>query len=102
MLRWEYLASGLIACAGVAALDALLGTGLLRRRRFWAFLGAMLVFQAAFETYATARPFFEYDPCCIAGPRLVRTPIEDFFFGLALYGLVVVCWEWAGRRWDGR
>src|SRR5688572_19796653 len=98
LIRWEYLISGLVAMAGVAALDRALGTGLLRRGRFWLYLGVLLVCQLLFDGYLTARPVTLYDPCCHLGPRLIRMPIEDIPFGVAVLGLVVVLWEWGGRR----
>ncbi|MFN8542319.1 MAG: lycopene cyclase domain-containing protein [Thermomicrobiales bacterium] len=104
MIRWEYLLSGIIACAAVLALDRALGTRLAERPRFWAFLGIMLLCQLAFDGYLTARPVTLYDPCCHLGPRLplLNMPIEDLPFGLALVGLAAVLWEWAGTRSNGR
>lgn len=104
MIRWEYLLSGIVACAAVATLDLALGTRLIRQRRFWIFIGVMLLCQLAFDGYLTARPVTLYDPCCYLGPRLplIKMPIEDLPFGLALVGLTAVLWEWAGRRFGVR
>ena len=96
-MRWEYLISGVIACGLVGALDRALGTRLLGQGRFWRCLGILLICQFIFESYATSRPVFLYDPCCIVGLRIIATPVEDFLFGPALYGLVIVLWEWGGR-----
>lgn len=96
-MRWEYLLSGMAACGAVATLDRALGTGLLRQRRFWLYLGVMLVCQVIFDGYLTARPVTLYDPCCHLGPRLFAMPVEDIPFGMALLSLVVVLWEWGGR-----
>ena len=103
MIRWEYLLSGVLACAAVLALDAALGTRLARGRRFWLYLGVMLLCQLAFDGYLTARPVTLYDECCYLGVRLplLNMPIEDLPFGLALVGVTVVLWEWAGRRGQG-
>jgi len=102
VIRWEYLLSGILACAAVLALDAALGTRLARGRRFWLYLGVMLLCQLAFDGYLTARPVTLYDPCCYLGVRLplLNMPIEDLPFGVALVGLAAVLWEWAGRRWE--
>ena len=99
MIRWEYLLSGIIACGAVLALDQLLRTRLVRQRRFWVFLGIMMLCQLIFDGYLTARPVTIYDPCCPLGPRLplIAMPIEDIPFGLALVGLAAVLWEWGGR-----
>ena len=70
----------------------------MRRRRFWIYLGVMLVCQFVFNGYLTARPVTLYDPCCLLGPRIITMPVEDTLFGTALLGLVVVLWEWGGRR----
>lgn len=102
LLRWEYLLSGLGALAGVALLDRALGTGLLQQGRFWLFQGVMLACTILFDGYLTARPVTLYDPCCHLGPRLVTIPPEDLLFGAALVGLVVVLWEWGGRRFGTR
>ena len=98
MIRWEYLLSGIVACGAVLALDWALGTRLARGRRFWIYLGVMLLCQLAFDGYLTARPVTIYDPCCHLGPRLplIAMPVEDLPFGLALVGLAVVLWEWPG------
>lgn len=96
-MRWEYLLSGIAASGVVAALDLALGTRLLRQRRFWIYLGVMLVCQFVFNGYLTARPVTLYDPCCHLGPRIITMPVEDTLFGTALLGLVVVLWEWGGR-----
>ena len=96
-MRWEYLLTGLVASAAVVALDRLLGTHLLRQRRFWVYLAVMLVCQLIFDGYLTARPVTLYDPCCYLGPRVLTLPVEEFFFGVAFLGLVVVLWEWSGR-----
>lgn len=100
MIRWEYLLSGLFACVAVLLLDRALGTRLANGRRFWIYLGVMTLFQLAFDGYLAARPVTIYDPCCHLGLRLplIRMPIEDLPFGLALMGLAAVLWEWAGRR----
>mgnify|MGYP001136616888 CR=1 FL=1 len=99
MIRWEYLLSGLLACGGVLLLDRALGTRLIRQRRFWIFLGIMLLCQLAFDGYLTSRPVTLYDPCCHLGLRLpvIAMPIEDIPFGIALVGLAAVLWEWGGR-----
>src|SRR6476661_6012514 len=99
MIRGEYLLSGLLACAAVALLDQALGTRLVRQRRFWLYLGIMLLCQLAFEGYLTARPVTLYDPCCYLGLRLplLAMPLEDLPFGIALVSLVAVLWEWGGR-----
>lgn len=104
MMRLEYLLSGIIACAAVLALDRALGTRLVRRRRFWIYLGIMMVCQLIFDGYLTARPVTLYDPCCHLGPRLplIKMPAEEFFFGLSLVALAAVLWEWAGDRVSGR
>jgi lycopene cyclase domain-containing protein len=103
MMRWEYLLSGIVACGAVAVLDRALGTRLLGRRRFWAYLGVMMLCQLIFDGYLTARPVTLYDPCCYLGLRLplIAMPVEDLPFGLALVGLVAVLWEWAGT-WTTR
>jgi lycopene cyclase domain-containing protein len=98
MIRWEYLLSGIVACGLVVLFDRLLGTKIVRTRRFWRYLGVMLLCQLLFETYATSRPVFIYNSCCIIGLRIINTPVEDTLFGLALYGLVVVLWQWSGRN----
>lgn len=101
MIRWEYLLSGVLACAAVLALDTALGTRLARGRRFWLYIGVMLLCQLAFDGYLTARPVTLYDPCCYLEVRLplLNMPIEDLPFGVALVGLAAVLWEWAGRHW---
>src|SRR3954453_4627297 len=99
MIRWEYLLSGLLACAAVALLDQLLGTQLVRQRPFWLYLGVMLLCQLAFDGYLTAGPVTLYDPCCYLGLRIpvLAMALEDIPFGLVSVSLVGVLWEWGGR-----
>lgn len=89
----EYTISAVVAATGVVALDRMLGTGILRRREFWVFLGVMYAFKLLVNGYLTWRPIVLYSRDHFLGARLGTIPLEDFVYGFALIGMSVVLWE---------
>lgn len=95
----EYTLLALSSAFFVALLDLrLLQTGLLRRRSFWITLGVLFVGKLFVNGYLTARPIVHYYAPYYLGIRLGTIPAEDFFYGFAMLGLVLVLWEYLGKR----
>lgn len=95
----EYTLLALSSAFFVALLDLwILRTGLLRRRSFWITLGVLFVGKLFVNGYLTARPIVHYYAPYYLGIRLGTIPVEDFFYGFAMLGLVLVLWEYLGKR----
>jgi isorenieratene synthase len=89
-----YTALTLVALGVVGGLDHMLGTGLLRMPRYWAFAGLVTAFTGVFNSYLTWRPVVHYGESFQVGFRVGTIPIEDFGYGLALCSATVVVYQW--------
>jgi lycopene cyclase domain-containing protein len=95
----EYTLLALTSALLVVGLDLwALRTRLVKRPVFWVTLGLLLVGKLLVNGYLTARPIVHYGAPYFLGIRLVTIPVEDFFYGFAMLGLVLVLWEWLGKR----
>lgn len=97
-------------------LERVLGTGLLRDRRFWIALGIVGVFQLLVDGWLTCRPIVTYEEvqfssvrfgCSPADPlprsgRRLGMPVEDLVFGFAMITQGLQWWVWWGRRLRSR
>jgi lycopene cyclase domain-containing protein len=96
----EYSLLAVSSAIAVLALDRwILRTGLLRRRSFWITLGFLLLGKLVVNGYLTARPIVHYYAPYYLGIRLGTIPVEDFLYGFAMLGLVLIYWEYLGKRW---
>lgn len=77
---------------------AVLRTGLVRRRVFWASYAIVAFFQLITNGILAGREVVRYDPSAILGPRIVFAPVEDLLFGFALVLITLSSWVWLGRR----
>ena len=94
-----YTVAAALGVAGAGLLDlAVLRTGLLRRRVFWASYPIVLVFQLAFNGILAGGDVVRYRPSAILGPRIAGAPVEDLAFGFALVLATLSLWVW----WEGR
>ncbi len=89
-----YTGLTLLALGLAGGLDHMLGTGLLRMPRYWAFAGLVTVFTGAFNSYLTWRPVVHYGEAHQLGFRVGTIPIEDFGYGLALCTATVAVYQW--------
>lgn len=89
-----YTGLTLLALGLAGTLDHMLGTGLLRMPRYWAFAALVLGFTAVFNAYLTWRPIVHYGEAHQLGLRLGTIPIEDFGYGLALCTATVAVYQW--------
>jgi len=83
----------------VSGLALIFGWGVLvkaklcRNKAYVLFLGIVLMLTLVFNGYLTARPVVIYNEMSMSGIRLLTVPIEDFFYGLILVGMVVFVYE---------
>ena len=94
-----YTIAAILGAAAAVVLDlAVLRTGLVRRRVFWATYPIVLAFQLLFNGVLTGRGVVRYDPQTILGVRVAYAPVEDLVFGFALVLATLSTWVWWGRR----
>lgn len=67
-------------------------SGLLKRSRFYAAYGIVLIFQLISNGYLTQTGIVQYDPAAVSGLRIFFAPIEDVLFGFALVLLTMATW----------
>ena len=96
----EYTLAALVAVVLAVLWDRAAGTCLLRRPRFWVFLGVIFVFKFLVNGYLTGLPIVVYDPDFFVGIRLGTIPLEDFFFGFSMVTVSLVVWEAMKRQQD--
>ncbi len=65
--------------------------------RWWAGTGVvvavLLLLTVVFDSLMIAADLFRYDAAALAGPRLLRAPVEDLAWPLAAGLLLPVLWE---------
>ncbi|SNT52807.1 lycopene cyclase domain-containing protein [Asanoa hainanensis] len=94
-----YTTAALVGALLALVLDlAVLRTGLVRRRVFWATYPIIVFFQLLSNGVLTGRDIVRYDPSAIVGVRLVYAPVEDLVFGFALVLSTLSLWVWWGRQ----
>ena len=95
----SYTAAAAVGVGATVLLElAVLRTGLLRRRLFWAAYAVVLAFQLVVNGVLTGREVVRYAESAILGPRLAFAPVEDLMFGFALVAQTLLWWVWLGRR----
>ena len=94
-----YTLAAVLAVVAAAAIDlALLRTGLLRRRAFWASYAVVVFFQLVVNGLLTGLKIVRYDPATIIGVRIAFAPAEDLLFGFAMVTLTLASWAAVNRR----
>jgi lycopene cyclase domain-containing protein len=94
-----YTVAAALGVFGALLLDlAVLRTGLVKRRVFWATYPIVLVFQVLFNGVLTGRGVVRYRDDAVLGVRFVSAPVEDLAFGFALVLTTLVLWVWLERR----
>lgn len=89
----------LVAAALALLLDvAVFRTRLIFTRRYWIFMGVMLVFFFIVNGILTGLPVVMYSSQAIIGFRVLTIPVEDFAYMYALITPTIVLYEWMRRR----
>ncbi len=96
MMEYTYLA--VISVIIAIAADLLLGTKLIRNKKFWVFWCVMFMLIFLINGYLTWRPIVTYGEGYYLGVRLFTIPIEDFLYGFSLITLNIVIWEYCTKR----
>jgi lycopene cyclase domain-containing protein len=98
----EYTLAAIAAPIAVVALEgAVLRTGLLRQRRYWAAVAITLAVQVPVDGWLTlgSTPILSYSPYATSGTRVPwNIPIEDFGFAFTLVTLTLLLWRWHQLR----
>ena len=92
------VAAGCAVAVAVAVDLAVLRTGLVRQRGFWASYAIVFCFQLLVNGVLTGLPVVSYDPHVIAGLRIAYAPAEDLLYGFSLVLLTLSGWTRLGRR----
>jgi len=87
-----YTLLAIFAICLVTLLDKLLGTELLRDKRYYLFLLIIAFFKLLVNGALTSK-IVMYNPAQIIGWRIGTIPLEDFGFGFAMVTLAVIIWE---------
>ena len=86
-----------LGVAATLALEAVLRTGLLRRRAYWLAYLVVVSFQLVVNGVLTCRGIVTgYEGTL--GPRVACAPVEDLGFGWAMVTQTLLWWTWLGRR----
>jgi lycopene cyclase domain-containing protein len=94
----EYTFLAVVSVFLVALTEAVLKTGLLRRRLFWFFILVVLFFKFLVNGYLTGTNIVIYNPKFFMNIRLGSIPLEDFLFGFSMVALTIIFWEYFRRQ----
>jgi lycopene cyclase domain-containing protein len=94
----EYTILAALSVAAVIAIDMLLGTRLVLKKKFWVFWIVMFAIIFIVNGFLTWRPVVTYGSEFYLGIRLFTIPVEDFFYGFSLLTGNIVIWEYYTNR----
>jgi len=101
-----YPLMALAAAVLVVVLEvAVLRTGLFRRSSYWVTMLIVSAFMIPVDGWLTklSAPIVVYEPDDVSGWRPIWDILgEEFAYAFALLTLVLLCWEWLGRREERR
>lgn len=88
-----------VAAASVLAVAIVISglRGLYRRRTAWLGLAIFALLTIVADVVLTRVGVYTHRASATAGILIDRMPIEDLFYGVALYLVAVLSWTW-GRR----
>jgi lycopene cyclase domain-containing protein len=90
----EYTILAALSVAAVIAIDMLLGTRLVLKKKFWVFWVVMFAIIFIVNGFLTWRPVVTYGSEFYLGIRLFTIPVEDFLYGFSLLTGNIVIWEY--------
>jgi lycopene cyclase domain-containing protein len=88
----EYSLAATIAL--VLALGLAAWRGVLRDRSLWVGMGVFAALTIGADVGLTWIGVFSYAPQFLSGIRIVRMPLEDLLYGLALYLTAITVYSW--------
>lgn len=88
----EYSLAATIAL--VLALGLAAWRGVLRDRSLWVGMGVFAALTIGADVGLTWIGVFSYAPQFLSGIRIVRMPLEDLLYGLALYLTAITAYSW--------
>lgn len=92
-----YPALAALGVAATLALEAVLRTGLLRRRAYWVAYAVVVSFQLLVNGVLTCRGIVTGYRTTL-GPTVACAPVEDLVFGWSMVTQTLLWWTWLGRR----
>ncbi|HEV2890137.1 MAG TPA: lycopene cyclase domain-containing protein [Frankiaceae bacterium] len=92
-----YPALAAVGVVATLALEAVLRTGLLRRRAYWVAYAVVVAFQLLVNGVLTCRGIVTGYRTTL-GPTVACAPVEDLAFGWAMVTQTLLWWTWLGRR----
>jgi lycopene cyclase domain-containing protein len=99
----EYTILAALSVAAVIAVDMLLGTRLVLKKKFWVFWVVMFAIIFIVNGFLTWRPVVTYGSEFYLGIRLFTIPVEDFLYGFSLLTGNIVIWEYyTAKRASGK
>ena len=88
----EYSLAATIAL--VLALGLAAWRGVVRDRSLWVGMGVFAALTIGADVGLTWIGVFSYAPQFLSGIRIVRMPLEDLLYGLALYLTAITVYSW--------
>lgn len=88
----QYTLASAIALGGALLLSG--WRGRLRDRSVWVGLALFSLLTIGADVALTEIGVFSYAPQFLSGIRIVRMPLEDLLYGMALYLTAVTVWAW--------
>ena len=97
-----YPGFSLLAVIVVVVLERkVLRTGIFRQKAYWIAMAIIFAFQIPVDGWMTklSAPIVVYNPEVLSGWRWpFDIPTEEFLYAWAMLTLVILLWEWAGRK----
>jgi lycopene cyclase domain-containing protein len=89
----EYTGLVMFALSLAIMVDKFLATNLVYQKRFYWYLGVIIILTLIFNGYLTARPVVLYGESYQLGMRVFTIPVEDFGYGISLLFLCTILYE---------
>jgi lycopene cyclase domain-containing protein len=89
----EYTALSLVSVILPIWLDFHTKCNLLKRKRFYVFLGIIFIFKLMVNGFLTAEGIVVYNPEFYLGIRVTSIPLEDFLFAFSMVSTTIILWE---------
>ena len=91
----------MFSMAVLSLLAAVFGRGMFSENHTWLYLGVCLVPFMIANGILTGVPIVSYSPSAIWGVRVIRIPLEDFFYNFGMLGFYLIVHYHLRRRFGG-